>query len=203
MEIRVLRYFLAVAKEQSISRAAQALHLSQPTLSRQLMDLETELGKQLMIRGTRRLTLTEEGVLLRKRAEEIIDLVDKTEAEIKAADDKISGDVLIGAGETDAMRLIAEVAKRLSDEYPDIHMHVFSGNAEEVTEKLDKGLRPADRAGERRQVRIYPTARDRYLGFAYEKGQPARRKGVRRDRGPVRPSAHMLEAGLFKSQRIL
>ena len=116
MEIRVLRYFLAVAKEQSISRAAQALHLSQPTLSRQLMDLETELGKQLMIRGTRRLTLTEEGVLLRKRAEEIIDLVDKTEAEIKAADDKISGDVLIGAGETDAMRLIAEVAKRLSDE---------------------------------------------------------------------------------------
>lgn len=140
MEIRVLRYFLAVAREQSISGAAQALHLSQPTLSRQLMDLEDELGKQLMIRGTRRLTLTEEGVLLRKRAEEILDLVDKTEAEIKAADDTISGDVLIGAGETDAMRLIAKVAKRLSDEYPDIHTHVFSGNAEEVTEKLDKGL---------------------------------------------------------------
>ena len=119
--------------------------------------------------------------MLRKRAEEIIDLVDKTEAEIKAADDKISGDVLIGAGETDAMRLIAEVAKRLSDEYPDIHMHVFSGNAEEVTEKLDKGLIDFGlliEPGERRQVRIYPTARDRYLGFAYEKGQPARRKGV-------------------------
>lgn len=140
MEIRVLRYFLAVAREQSISGAAEVLHLSQPTLSRQLMDMEEELGKQLFTRGNRRISLTEEGMFLRKRAEEIIDLVDKTEAEIISSDDMINGDIYIGAGETDAMRLIARVAKKLQEDYPDIRYHIFSGNAEDVIEKLDKGL---------------------------------------------------------------
>lgn len=140
MEIRVLRYFLAVAREQSISGAAEVLHLSQPTLSRQLMDMEEDLGKQLFIRGNRHITLTEEGMLLRKRAEEIIDLVDKTEAEITASDKNISGDIYIGAGETDVMHLIAKAAKKLQNDYPDIRYHIFSGNAEDVKEKLDKGL---------------------------------------------------------------
>jgi DNA-binding transcriptional LysR family regulator len=140
MEIRVLRYFLAVAREQSISGAAEVLHLSQPTLSRQLMDMEEELKKKLFIRGNRRISLTEEGMFLRKRAQEIVDLVDKTQAEITSSNDIISGDIYIGAGETDAIRLVARVAKKLQEDYPDIRYHIFSGNAEDVTEKLDKGL---------------------------------------------------------------
>ncbi|MCH5211021.1 MAG: LysR family transcriptional regulator [Oscillospiraceae bacterium] len=140
MEIRVLRYFLAVAREQSISGAAQALHLSQPTLSRQLMDMEQKFGKQLFIRGNKRITLTEDGMLFRRRAEEIIDLVDKTEAEITATDDSISGDIYIGAGETEVMRHLAKIAKDIQNDYPDIHYHIFSGNAEIVMERLDKGL---------------------------------------------------------------
>ena len=98
MELRVLQYFLAVAREQSISAAAESLHLSQPTLSRQLKELEEELGKQLMVRGSRRITLTEEGMLLRKRAEEIIDLVHKTESEIIDSDETITGDICIDCG---------------------------------------------------------------------------------------------------------
>jgi len=100
MELRVLQYFLAVARENSISGAAEFLHLSQPTLSRQLKELEEELGKQLFIRGNRRITLTEEGMILRKRAEEVIELIQKAEDEIAASDDMLAGDIFIGAGET-------------------------------------------------------------------------------------------------------
>lgn len=140
MELRVLRYFLAVAREQSISGAAEVLHVSQPTLSRQLMDMEDELGKKLFIRGNRRITLTNEGVLLRQRAEEIIDLVEKTESEITSVDEMIGGDIYIGGGETDAMKIIAEIATELQTEYPSICYQIYSGNAEDVTEKLDRGL---------------------------------------------------------------
>lgn len=140
MELRVLRYFLAAAREESITGAAEILHITQPTLSRQLMELEEELGKKLLIRGNRKLTLTDEGVLLRKRAEEIIELVQKTETEITASDEIISGDIYIGGGETDAMRIIAKTAKKLQQEYPELRYHLFSGNADDVTERLDKGL---------------------------------------------------------------
>lgn len=140
MEFRILEYFLAVAREQSISGAAEFLHLSQPTLSRQLKDMEDELGKQLFIRGNRRITLTEEGMLLRKRAEEIVDLVHKTEEDIKFSDEVISGSVYIGAGETDAVRLIAKAAQKLQKEYPLIRYHIFSGDAPDVAERLSKGL---------------------------------------------------------------
>lgn len=140
IEFRVLRYFLAVAREQSISGAAEVLHISQPTLSRQLMDMEEELGKQLFIRGNRRITLTDEGMLFRKRAEEIVELVDKTEAEITSSDDIISGDVYIGGGETDIMRIIAKTAVEIQQEYPEVHFHIYSGNSEAVIERLDKGL---------------------------------------------------------------
>lgn len=140
MDIRVLQYFLAVAREQTISGAAESLHLTQPTLSRQLMDLEYELGKQLLIRGNRRITLTEEGMLLRKRAEEILDLVHKTENEITNSNDVVMGDVYIGTGETDAIRILANVAKSLQKEHPHIHYHISSGDAVDVTEQLDKGL---------------------------------------------------------------
>ncbi len=143
MELRVLNYFLAVAREQSISAAAESLHLSQPTLSTQLKAMEEELGKQLLIRGTkgsRKVTLTEEGMILRKRAEEILSLVKRTEEEIARSDEAIVGDVYIGAGETDIVRFFAEAAKKLQKKYPDIHFHISSGNAEYVLEYLDKGL---------------------------------------------------------------
>lgn len=142
MELRVLRYFLAVAREESISDAADFLHITQPTLSRQLMDLEEELGKQLLIRGkrNRKIALTEDGMRLRKRAEEIIALADKTEAEFLAEGQDISGDVYIGCGESDAMRIIARTAVRLKEDYPDIRFHLYSGNAEDVSERMEKGL---------------------------------------------------------------
>lgn len=143
MELRVLNYFLAIAREQSIVHAAESLHLSQPTLSTQMKNLEEELGKQLLIRGSkgsRKITLTEEGMILRKRAEEILDLVKRTENEISLSDDIIVGDVYIGTGETDGVRLIAKGAKTLQARYPGIHYHISSGNAAYVSEYLDKGL---------------------------------------------------------------
>lgn len=143
MELRVLGYFLAVAREQSIVGAARSLHLSQPTLSTQIRALEEELGKQLLIRGTkgsRKVTLTEEGMILRKRAEEILRLVQKTEQEITLSDETIVGDVHIGAGETDAVRFVARAAKELYQTYPGVHYHILSGNSEFVSEQLDKGL---------------------------------------------------------------
>lgn len=143
MELRVLQYFLAVAREQSISAAAASLHLSQPTLSTQLKALEEELGKQLLVRGvkgSRRVTLTEEGMILRKRSEEILSLVQRTENEITRADETIVGDVYIGSGETDIVRFFARAAKSIQKRYPDIHYHISSGNAEYVLESLDRGL---------------------------------------------------------------
>lgn len=143
MELRVLQYFLAVAREQNISAAAESLHLSQPTLSTQLKALEKELGKQLLIRGmpgSRKVLLTEEGMLLRKRAEEILELVRMTESEISLSNEVIAGDVYIGTGESDMIRIFARTAKRIQEKYPDIHYHILSGNAAFVQEHLDRGL---------------------------------------------------------------
>ncbi len=140
MEIRVLKYFLAVAREGTITGAANSLHLTQPTLTRQLQDLEMELKQKLLIRGKHKITLTQEGMILRKRAEEIVELVEKTEAEFQSITEIISGDIYIGCGETDSMKYIAEVIKDIQADYPDIKFHIFSGNAEDVMEKLDKGL---------------------------------------------------------------
>lgn len=140
MELRVLQYFLAVTREQSISGAAESLHLSQPTLSRQLKEMEDELGKQLFIRGNRRVTLTEEGMILRKRAEEIMELVKKAEDEISLSDETVAGDITIGAGETDGVRLLAKVARKVQNEYPLVHFHIVSGDRVTVAEDMDKGL---------------------------------------------------------------
>ena len=140
MEIRVLRYFLAVAREGNITSAANFLHMTQPTLSRQIRDLEEELGSKLLIRKSHRVVLTTEGMRFRKRAEEIISMVDKTEAEFSAVKDSVSGDIYIGSGETMAMSRIADVAFRLRCEYPGIRYHLHSGNSQDVTERLDKGL---------------------------------------------------------------
>lgn len=140
MDIRVLQYFLAVAREESITKAAETLHMTQPPLSRQLKDLEDELGKQLFIRGSKKVTLTEEGMLLRKRAAEMVELMELTKAEIRAEGSAINGDVYIGCAETDAMRLLVRIIKSIHEKYPEIHFHLSSGNAEDITERLDRGL---------------------------------------------------------------
>ena len=139
MEIRVLEYFLAVAREESVTGAAAALHLTQPTLSRQLRELEEELGKQLFIRG-RRITLTEDGILLRRRAEEILDLVQKTEKDVMENVPAVSGDIYIGAAETPGMRLILKLAAKMQTEYPGVRFHVSSGDREDLLDRLGKGL---------------------------------------------------------------
>ena len=140
MEFRVLQYFLAVTREGNISAAAQSLNLSQPSLSRQLKDLEEELGAKLFIRGNRRIELTEEGLILRKRAGEIMQLVELTESEISEVKNNISGTLSIGAGESLSMHRITGVFRRLKENYPDIRLNVVSGDTEDLQDRLDRGL---------------------------------------------------------------
>lgn len=140
MELRLLRYFLAVARENSFTRAAHYLHVTQPTLSRQMMDLEEELEQKLLNRETHHITLTPEGMLLRRRAEEIMALVQKTEAEFNAIGENVSGDVYIGGGESKAMDLVADAISELHEDYPGICWHLYTGVAGDVMERLDNGL---------------------------------------------------------------
>jgi len=140
MELRVLEYFLAVAREQNITRAAEFLHLTQPTLSRQLSDLENEFGKQLLIRGKRRVTLTEDGAYFRKKAEEIVTLAHRTETEMKNINRTVSGDIYIGTGESVSIRNIIRVAHKVQNEYDGIHFHFTSGDSVDLVDRLDKGL---------------------------------------------------------------
>ena len=141
MEIRVLRYFLAVAQEGSVTRAARALHLTQPTLSHQIRELEEELGQTLFSRGGRELSLTREGLLLRQRAEEIVGLAEITEKEFRSLGEKtVSGDLSLGCGESKALSFVTDALKVLQDEHPLIIPHFFSGNGEIVMDRLDKGL---------------------------------------------------------------
>ena len=140
MDIRVLKYFLAVAREGSITKAANVLHVTQPTLSRQLQDLEKELQHKLFVRGQHSVSLTEEGHILRQRAEEIIDMVEKTKNEFLSTKDIIKGTVYIGSGESDAISLITNIVKTVQTEYKEIKFDFLSGNADDLCEKLDKGL---------------------------------------------------------------
>lgn len=140
MEIQVLRNFLAVAREGNITNAANHIHIAQPSLSRQIKNLEKELGQQLFVRGSHSVSLTPEGMILRKRAEDVIAMVDKIEDEFYTMGDSVSGDIHIGAGETYIFSYIVDILKNLQKDYPNIHCHLYSGNAAEVTERLDKGL---------------------------------------------------------------
>lgn len=140
MDIRVLRYFVTVAREGSITNAANFLHVTQPTLSRQIKELEEELGKVLFTRSTTKIKLTEEGMLLRKRAEDILDMVEKTRDEFRSMTDITGGDIHIGSAETHAMKYIAQAAMDLQERYPNIRYHLYSGNADDVMERLDRGL---------------------------------------------------------------
>lgn len=140
MELRVLRYFLEVAREGNITRAGARLHVSQPTLSKQLKDLEGELGKKLFVRSNYSIKLTDEGMLLRKRAEDIVDMVDKTTGEFKSLGEITGGDIRIGCAESDGIKHLARCAKALQEQYPRIRLHLYSGNTEDLSERLGRGL---------------------------------------------------------------
>ncbi len=185
MELRTLRYFLTVAREESITLAAERLHITQPTLSRQLMELEQSLGVKLFNRGSRnqKIVLTEEGFFLRRRAEEILDLADRTQAAFASGGGLVAGDVYLCAGETDAVRLLARAARSLQERYPQIRLHISSGDRTVVEEQLDKGL--ADFG-----LRVGPVDPEKYevltlpyrdvWGVLMRKDDPlARKKGLR------------------------
>ena len=140
MELRELRYFLAVAREKNITRAADALYISQPSLSKQMQNLEKEIGSPLFVRGSRSVALTETGMLLKKRAEELLELYEKTEAELAAPAETVCGEVRIGGGESYALQTVMQAAKAVQDNYPHVTFRFFSGDADDVTEKLDRGL---------------------------------------------------------------
>lgn len=140
IETRLLQYFLAVAEEQSITKAAEYLHITQPTLSKQMMELEDVLGKQLLVRGKKKVTLTEEGAYLRSRAQEIISLMETTEASFRQNEEIITGDVFIGCGEHRSTFPIMQMIRQMQEEYSDIKFHFFSSNADAIIERLDKGL---------------------------------------------------------------
>ena len=140
MEIRVLRYFLEIARESNMSRAAETLHVSQPTLSKQMKELESELGKKLFHRGSTSVSLTDEGMLLRKRAEDILTIVDKTTSEFRELDNITGGEVHIGCAESHQIKYLAWVIKDFKEAYPRFRYHLTSGNTEQVVERLDRGL---------------------------------------------------------------
>ena len=140
MEIRTLRYFLAVAREENMTRAAEQLHVTQPTLSKTLKALEDELGKKLYTRHSFSIRLTDEGVLLRNRAEDLVSMADKIAREFVTLDDITGGDIYLGLAESYQIRMLARAIKEFQRQYPELHYHITSGDTEQVTEKLDKGL---------------------------------------------------------------
>ena len=183
MDIRVLRYFLTVAREESFSRAADALFLSQPTLSRQIREMEEELGVQLLVRTNRNVRLTQEGQRLRKRAQEIVDLMDKTQEEFAGLEGEISGEIAIGCGETQIMREVAKVAIPLQQEHPGIRFNLYSANADDVSEKLDQGLLDFGLMFEPFDMRKYDTLMlpfSETIGFLMQESHPlTKKKSVR------------------------
>lgn len=140
MEFRVLKYFLTVAREENITKASEVLHITQPTLSRQLAQLEEDLGISLFERGTRKISLTNEGILLRRRAEEIVNLVDKTEAELLEEDKNLAGNICFGCGELKSMQVLVDMLAEFHQEYPFVTYDLFTGTADVVKERMEKGL---------------------------------------------------------------
>ena len=140
MDIRTMQYYLAVVREGTISAAAQALHVAQPSLSRQMKELEEELGVTLFARGNRKITLTEEGMVLRKRAEEMVRLMQMTEEEISQIKNHISGSVRIGAGESWSFHYLSRAAASIAVEHPDIRFHITSGDTQDLMDELNNGL---------------------------------------------------------------
>ncbi|WP_242349889.1 LysR family transcriptional regulator [Staphylococcus aureus] len=140
MELRVLHYFSIVAQQKNITKAANTLHITQPTLSRQLKQLEEELGVKLFNRKNHNISLTEEGELLSRRSRELLDMSNKIQEEFKVIDKPIEGDIYLGCGETKGIKYIADIFKRIQISHPNIKLHIFSGNAEDIAYRLDKGF---------------------------------------------------------------
>lgn len=140
MEIRVLRYFLTVVREQSITKASEVLHITQPTLSRQLAQMEDEVGVKLFDRGTRKITLTNEGLLLRRRAEEILQLVDKTEKELIEQEEQVEGKITIGCGEMASVQLLPNLFESFHKKYPRVNFDLYTATADHVKDQMDRGL---------------------------------------------------------------
>ena len=140
MEIRVLRYFLTVVREQSITKASDVLHITQPTLSRQLAQMEDEVGVKLFNRGTRKITLTNEGILLRRRAEEILHLIDKTEKELIEQEEQVEGKITIGCGEIASVQLLPDVFESFHEKYPRVTFDLYTATADHVKDQMDRGL---------------------------------------------------------------
>lgn len=140
MELRVLQYFLVVAREENITKAAVLLHITQPTLSRQLMQMEEELGVKLFHRGRQNILLTEEGMLLRRRAQEIVELAEKTEKELKHGEEIVSGEISIGCGETQNMRPLSEIMAAFQKKYHQVKFHIYTAIADDVKERLENGI---------------------------------------------------------------
>lgn len=140
MEIRVLRYFLTVVREESITKAAEMLHITQPTLSRQLAQLEEETGVKLFNRGSRKITLTNEGILLRRRAEEILELVDKTSHELLRQENELKGKITIGCGELKSVQTLSKICRMFHEKYPQVTFEVYTATADAVKERMDRGL---------------------------------------------------------------
>ncbi len=140
MEIRVLKYFLAIVREESITRAASVLHMTQPTLSRQMAQLEEELGVRLFERGSRKIELTSEGILLRRRAEEILELVGKTEKEVSHLDEIITGTVAVGCGDLAAVQDLPELFRAFHQRYPAVSFDLYTASADHIMDRMDRGL---------------------------------------------------------------
>lgn len=140
MELRVLEYYLMVAREENITKAAELLHITQPTLSRQLAQMEEELGVRLFTRGKHSITLTEDGMLLKRRAQEIVDLADKTRRDLKHDEQELSGKISIGSGEVKSMHVLADWIAKFHCQHPKVTFDIYSGTADEIKEQLEKGL---------------------------------------------------------------
>ncbi len=140
MEYRVLKYFLAVAREENITKAADVVHVSQPALSRQLMQLEEELGTELFVRGKRKITLTPAGILLRRRAQEIIELTEKTCREVSSDDQELSGIISVGSGEGETFRLFSLIMEDFLHQHPQVKFDLYSNNGDLIRERLERGL---------------------------------------------------------------
>lgn len=139
MEIRVLKYFLMAAREENITKAAQLLHVTQPTLSRQIAQLEEELGVKLFQRSNHNIILTDDGMLLKRRAQEIVTLAEKAKQEF-VHDEQISGTISIGSGELKSMQFLSELIISFRQKYPKVHFEIYSGNSDSIKEKLEQGL---------------------------------------------------------------
>ncbi len=140
MELRVLRYFLVVAREENITRASQLLHITQPTLSRQLIQLEEELGVKLFKRSKYRIILTDEGMLLRRRAQELVDLADKTEREFQRHEEELSGEIAIGCGESNSMSFLSTQMAAFRKEHPLVSFNIYSATADDIKDRLENGI---------------------------------------------------------------